>query len=63
MTEEEFRKLIEDAYRKGLREGIAQASNQPQYNWIPEPCKQCSNHPANGGSGVCFCTLGTPEIR
>lgn len=26
---------------------------------IPEACKNCSNHPSNGGSGVCFCTLGS----
>lgn len=25
----------------------------------PEPCKSCSNHPSNGGSGICFCTLGS----
>ena len=27
------------------------------YNWIPECCRNCSNHPSNGGSGVCCCTL------
>ena len=25
-------------------------------------CESCSNNPKNGGSGICFCTLGTPEI-
>ena len=25
-------------------------------------CVSCSNNPQNGGSGICFCTLGTPEI-
>jgi hypothetical protein len=29
---------------------------------IPEACRNCSNHPSNGGSGICFCTLGTPPI-
>ena len=29
---------------------------------IPKACINCSNHPSNGGSGICFCTLGTPEI-
>lgn len=24
---------------------------------IPNCCKNCSNHPSNGGSGVCNCTL------
>ena len=27
---------------------------------IPEPCKRCPNHPSNGGSGICLCTIGTP---
>lgn len=29
---------------------------------IPEACKNCSNHPSNGGSGICFCTLGSMKI-
>ena len=29
---------------------------------IPEACRNCSNHPSNGGSGICFCTLGTSTI-
>ena len=28
----------------------------------PYPCLTCSNHPSNGGSGICFCTLGSPKI-
>ena len=27
-----------------------------------DPCRFCSNHPSNGGSGICHCTLGTPVI-
>ena len=30
---------------------------------IPEACKYCSNHPSNGGSGICHCTLGLEPIR
>ncbi len=30
-------------------------------SFIPEPCKTCSNHPSNGGSGICHCILGTPN--
>ena len=26
-------------------------------NWIPKCCRSCSNHPINGGSGFCNCTL------
>lgn len=29
---------------------------------IPEACKNCSNHPSNGGSGICHCTLGGMKI-
>ena len=29
---------------------------------IPLPCKNCSNHPSNGGTGICYCTLATPKI-
>ena len=26
------------------------------------PCKNCSNNPQNGGSGICNCTLNLPKI-
>lgn len=26
------------------------------------PCRICSNNPANGGSGICFCILGQPKF-
>lgn len=29
---------------------------------IPSACKSCLNHPSNGGSGICHCTLGAPVI-
>ena len=29
---------------------------------IPDSCKNCPNHPSNGGSGFCNCTLGQPKI-
>ncbi len=30
------------------------------YSWgrVPIACEHCSNHPKNGGSGFCNCTLG-----
>ena len=28
----------------------------------PDPCKNCSNHTSNGGSGICNCTLGLPKV-
>ena len=32
-------------------------------NSIPLSCRNCSNHPSNGGSGICFCILGLPEMK
>lgn len=29
---------------------------------FPDACIRCPNHPSNGGSGICHCTLGTPKI-
>ena len=26
------------------------------------PCDRCSNNPKNGGSGICHCILGQPQI-
>lgn len=31
-------------------------------NLIPKSCRNCSQHPSNGGSGICFCILGQPQI-
>lgn len=28
------------------------------YSHVPPACRNCSNHPLNGGSGYCNCTLG-----
>lgn len=27
--------------------------------YVPDHCKNCSNHPSNGGSGNCNCVLGS----
>ena len=31
------------------------------YN-VPEACRTCLNHPSNGGSGNCNCTLVLPTV-
>ena len=31
-------------------------------NFESTACKNCSNHPSNGGSGICHCTLGGFKI-
>ena len=30
---------------------------KPTYDPVPPCCRNCSNHPRNGGSGICCCTL------
>ena len=35
---------------------------QKSLDETPEACKNCPNHPSNGGSGICNCTLGLPKI-
>ena len=27
-------------------------------NTAPGPCRNCPNHPMNGGTGICHCILG-----
>ena len=29
---------------------------------IPPACRNCPNHPTNGGSGICHCILGTMQV-
>lgn len=36
---------------------------EPKAKNIASACINCSNHPSNGGSGICHCTLGTPKIK
>lgn len=31
-------------------------------NDIPAGCRNCSNHPINGGSGICHCIVGTQPV-
>lgn len=44
-----------------IREAVVNPS--ASFSYIPEACKNCSNHPSNGGSGICHCTLGTPQVK
>ena len=44
---------------------LSEVNNQSEYMTsigrdfdIPSVCRACSNHPINGGSGICHCTLG-----
>ena len=29
---------------------------------VSPACANCYNNPANGGSGICNCILGTPQV-
>ena len=30
---------------------------------IPNACRTCSNHPSNGGSGICHCIMGITPLN
>ena len=58
---------------KIVREAVVQNAGAYQYkptapgiywpnNYIPEACRSCMNHPSNGGTGICHCTLGHPTV-
>lgn len=36
--------------------------SNPSSSGIPESCRTCSNHPSNGGSGICHCVMGLPQV-
>lgn len=36
--------------------------NIKSYSNVPDACKHCATHPSNGGSGICWCTLGCYHI-
>ena len=48
---------------------VSEVNDQSEYKTligkdfdIPPACRNCSNHPINGGSGICHCTLGSQII-
>lgn len=70
----ELNELLQKEFDRGRQCPIPQI-NTPYINWkpefyttsdlkdnIPETCRNCSNHPSNGGSGICHCTLGHEPI-
>ena len=50
-------------YNKSSDYPIVWSSDVWEEENVPPSCRLCSNHPINGGSGVCWCVLGVPEIR
>ena len=45
-------------------EELEKQNNKQLLNFsdIPAGCRNCPNHPSNGGSGICHCTIGTMPI-
>ena len=60
---EEFIKYVKENYDIDL---VAEPSETPDtfdnLFFNNDSCKNCSNHPKNGGSGMCHCILGSPII-
>lgn len=54
MTDEELFELVRKNYTEQNYEYLKEQTS--------EACKYCQNNPANGGSGVCNCILGSPSI-
>lgn len=66
--------LLDDETIEKLADAIVKKVNlnQPIYinepktkSWstnIPPGCRHCSNHPSNGGSGICHCIIGIQTI-
>lgn len=45
-----------------LFESMEFTEKYQMYKSIPQACRGCPNHPINGGSGICNCTLGGMHI-
>ena len=63
---EEHRQLAEwltelKAYRELYGE-VHWSNKVDDRSGIPANCRYCSNHPINGGSGICHCILGNQTI-
>lgn len=61
-TNDEIRKLAEEVEK--LKQEIIRLHaisdiKNDSYSSIPVNCRNCSNHPSNGGSGICHCILGS----
>lgn len=64
-SEQEIQRLNEEVEKLNgeiarLR-SIADLTSDPNTN-IPVNCRNCRNHPSNGGSGICHCILGSQVI-
>ena len=67
---EEFAREIVEQVKKSIIVPYEMKLPETKTTWelgytvsnVLDACKQCSNNPANGGSGICHCILGTSPI-
>lgn len=62
---EESAKMAEIIRQAVVQNTYPYSTASPQVVWtnyIPEACRSCTNHPSNGRSGICHCTLGSPKV-
>ena len=68
LTIDELNNILQREYERGLKDGIKLPKdiNNPYKDFkvikVPTACTFCPNHPSNGGSGNCNCTLGDIKI-
>lgn len=55
---DEIEKLQQEIARL---QSIASIVNDP-YSNIPANCRNCKQHPSNGGTGICHCILGSQVV-
>lgn len=55
-TLEDFEKSLEDVKK------VAETYEPSTFISISPYCVSCPNHPSNGGSGICNCTLGEAKV-
>lgn len=64
---EELNELLEKAHDDALKRHNTFYTTTEYYKYspyidIPKACRNCLNHPSNGGSGICNCILGNTPI-
>ena len=61
-TMNEFIKYVKENYDIDLIIEPSETTDTFESLFINDNCKKCSNHPKNGGSGICHCVLGSHVI-
>ena len=67
ISKDELNELLRKEYERGRQAGLKENTqffdeDEIKRSFIPDACKYCSNHPLNGGSGICHCTLGIAPV-